>query len=421
MSYTKNFVLKQSIQYIKRLDIACSRYYESKYKNNIRKNWTYKFDNQFLSSEYEIFSKKPDIYLSGSLKQDELHVKDIYHESINSNLLIRVLFKILIHWVFRIISKIHDVKHGVIYRKCYVDDIDSVYSDYSLDVCKWIYPFPIGAKRQINYIKKCIKENQNWKFAGLPYGIIDAYILILKRDFHSYIKLETRAQIRHGQEISKLNYKKIEISDEFEIGSLNFTLTARRYGLFVENCAHGIGAYLPVHAYNKFKILTKKQSQYYQNIRKTNYEKYSLAIRIAPSLHNSICEIKNNNIACLIASSLSYKYEDEVELNKSEIKICKFLADMFKNNQNITLFYRPHPNNANPIIPNGFQLAPNIETIDWEKTVIISFNSTIHIDPTYKGIKILVKDEGLYPEIMFGDDVVALNKYDILKTIERLL
>jgi hypothetical protein len=262
MSYIKDCVVKQNNIFVDRLIDACSKYEDSKYKLHNRINWTFKFDGNFLDSEYKLFLKNSDDYLKGK-NLPVTTVVDIFEVRVSLAILLRVIMKVLCHFLFRIISYSQRSKKCETYRKAYVDDIESAYPIMSDFVVKWIYPFPMGFNRQISYVIKLHKERQKWRLAGLPYQLYDLLMLIRKQTFNYYYRLESKAQILHARELKNFGFTNIELSDEFEIGSLNFAKAARRIGLSVENSAHGAGAYMPIHAYTKFRTITSKQIKYY--------------------------------------------------------------------------------------------------------------------------------------------------------------
>ncbi len=420
MSYTKNFVLKQNVFFVKRLIIACSKFRETNYRKNTRINWTYKYDGNFVENEYEIFKQSPELYLSNQIYDIESNVGDIFAKQLTWRFLFKITMKVLAHWLFICAAKIKHGQESDVYRKCYVDDIESAYPNTPSYVCKWVYPFPIGLIRQLKYIKRCIHLGQNWRFAGIPYSFYDLWRCFRNRDFYSFTRMETRAQIRHAIEINILGYKKIELSDEFDVGSYNFSAAARHLGMQVCNTAHGIGTYMPIHSYSLFRVLTKKQMSYYHSVRGAIYEIYTLSNRIAPTItSNQTCDC-GDSVICLVVSSISYGYKEEFELHISEERVTSILSSNFAAEECVKLLYRPHPNNRAPNIPPGFTLAPNLDCISNKKMIVLSFNSTCHIDPTFKGEKILIKDQGLYPEIMLGSDMVAMDPQEIVDYIKAL-
>ena len=421
MSYTKNFVLKQSSNYVKRIIEGSKKYNESIYKSHLRINWSYKYDNEFLESEYNTFLKKPNLYLNNERITEEADLADIFEKKLSISEIFRISAKIIIHFAFQSLSILFRKKSvNKAYRKCYVDDIDSVYENKSRDFIKWIYPFPIGFKRQIRFIIKCRKEKRHWTLAGLPYSLSDYLKLIIKRDFFAYMKLEVRAQLKHVKKLNNLGYKRFELSDEFDIGSLIFCKYARHLGIEVINSAHGIGKYLPVHAYSQFNVITEKQASYYISVRPTVYVKYLLNKRKADTFIN----IKNNfnienGLNVILISSISYSSSVEYELHAAEEEISSILCKNYNDNSRINLYYRPHPNVRKLKIPKGFRLAPDLKFIIDEKSIILSFNSTCHVDPTFEGDKILVNSDGLYPEEMLGSEFFILNSHKIIDYINQ--
>jgi hypothetical protein len=325
-----------------------------------------------------------------------------------------VLLKVIVHHVFRILGKLYGAlvrsRGERIYRKCYVDDIELVFDPNQTGVVRAVYPFPLSVRRQLRYLRYLRDGRYSFRLAGVPYGFRDLVVFALRRDVGSLRRLETRAQIRHAREVALGGFGLIQLSDEFDMGSLDLTRMLCRCGVKVVNSAHGVGKYLPIHAYPTFLVLTNRQIDYYRAIRFCNYTIRSLNVR-PPSAGARISTSSPSRVN-LVFLGQTFGGISRI-IADAEAEIVTRLRGEFAGAAGLCLLYKPHPTAAHLPAPTGFEKLSDASTVNGlSETIFVSMFSTCQIDPNFVGRKLLVRTHLIRPEIAFDDteDIVDLNK-----------
>lgn len=394
-------LLRESATYARRLFQAAQSFAESRYHFHRRINWSYRYSEIYYSHESTLFQAMPDAYIRGDVST-EPQLDDVYTKHLNGKQTFTVVMKVIAHTLFALVGRLAD--YGVrrakvgIYRKAYVDDIELVYDPVQPSVVRAVYPFPINLKRQLRYLRFLHREGYHFKLAGNPYGMRDFIRFLRQRSVRALMRMESRAQVRHARDVSSLGVHTVQLSDEFDIGSLDFVRTLSRFGVSAVNSAHGVGKYFPVHAYKTFFVLTKRQINYYLPSRDCSYH-----LRL---LNNPV-EVINPKAPepgiDLIFLSQSFGGGDNL-INYNERLVVHSLQRDLTSDKNIRLHYKPHPNHPNPQPPPGFSLLKEITCINgFPGTVFLSLFSTCQIDPKFKGKKILIRSKLIYPEISFDE------------------
>lgn len=411
-------LLRESAAFARRLQQAVRQFDESKYQFHRRVNWSHRYDTTFYELESACFRSDPEAYLSGR-QQVAPQVVDVYHRQLGLKQVANVLMKVGAHWLFQLLGRfcIRNVRlSGTdVYRKGYVDDIELVFDPEQQGVVRAIYPFPINLRRQLRYLRFLRAKGYCFKLAGNPYSLVDLARFIVKRDVRSLQRLESRAQIRHAHEVIRLGVKTVQLSDEFDIGSLDFTRTLARLSVYVTNSAHGVGKYFPVHAYQEFHVVTERQMEYYYATRACRYSLRTLNEK-APAIAagTAMVGVLKPSTVSFVFLSQSFAGVGEVII-ENEARVIKRLCAEFASSPDVRLFYRPHPNRHQPVAPEGFEILSRLEAVNGQPgTIFASFFSTCQIDPAFKGRKLLLRGELIFPEIAF-------DRHEEIVTISELL
>ncbi|MCU6433902.1 hypothetical protein LPB67_08940 [Undibacterium sp. Jales W-56] len=426
MSFPEMPLVRQTTVFVQRLITACRRFSESKYRLHRRVNWSYRYAAAFYQSEASYLMSDIDTYLAGDCLVAP-QVENVYAQKLSWKQAGVVLLKVFAHWSFRLLGRFADRRirsnHIQNYRKAYVDDIELVFDITQSSVIRAVYPFPISFRRQLRYLNFLRKKGYLFKLAGHSYCFRDLLNFVLRRDVESLQRMESRAQILHALEVAALGVRNVQLSDEFDIGSLDFARTLARRHVHVVNSAHGVGKYLPVHAYAEFHILTQRQKEYYFMTHPCNFVLRKLNEK-APAVATSDASsesLMRYSICFVLLSAQSSRGIGEKYLVLNEDRITKLLGDEFENNPEIGLYFRPHPNNHTPVVPRGFKLLPSLEQVNNLPNVIFaSFNSTCQIDPAFKGRKILLRGEMMYPELWFDDNEEMLHLDQLVALLRKL-
>jgi hypothetical protein len=415
---------RESAAFVRRLEDAVRAYGESKHRWSRRTNWSYRYAADFHLKEAHLFSQDPDRYLSG-LEGPRPTVEDVFLLPVSGSTLIKTLMKVAAHWLFSLLGALlcfrrdhHAEAH--IYRKCYVDDIETAFDPDENGVHRFVFPFPLNRGRQWRYIQSLRKRSVPFTLAGYPYGIRDLICFLIKRDTRSLERLESRAQIRLGRTVRRqANWQTIQLSDEFDICSLDFVGALRRPGIRVVNSAHGVGKYVPIHAYDEFRVLTRKQEGYYHALRPCLYVLgylFPSQLTLVTTSGQQPAISKPQFVFVSQTSRYSGIYFDRCE---GEVLAC--LATEFAGSNDIELLIKPHPSRSTPLYAPGFKILESLASLGPpEATVFASFFSTSHVDPAFRGTKLLLSYDLIRPEILFdnADSIVTLD--ELIEIIRRM-
>lgn len=400
-------LLRESAPFAARLIAAAEAYREPRYFMHRRVNWSYRYEDSFYDREVAHFLQDPDAYVAGrcvpSPELSDVHAKVLGLRQIGT-----ILMKVLSHWLFNALGRLSDrrVKNAGarIYRKGYVDDVELVFDPNESGVVRAIFPFPISLRRQWRYLRYLCREGYLFKLDGNPYGFADAVRFVARRDVKSLIRLECRAQFRKAKTVLALRMSEVQLSDEFDIGSLDFTRYLARYPVRVINSAHGVGKYFPVHCYGEFHVLTNRQRDYYRAVRECRYVLRQLnntAVTDIP--HGIVGELDTEGQIGLVFLSQRFGGSQEL-IEEAESNLLEVLRREFAEIPGVQLFYKPHPNRDNVGDVPGFALLSNRNRVNKHaRTIYVSFFSTCQIDPSFRGRKFLIRTRHIYPEIAFDD------------------
>jgi hypothetical protein len=387
----------------------------SRYGFERRINWTFRYDSTFYARESAAFLADPEAYVRGEAAPPA-PVDDVYAQRLSRKQLGVACAKVFAHWVFRAAGGIlSPSRTAPIYRKAYVDDIELVFDPEEDGVLRWVYPFPLNVRRQLRYLRALRQKRRRFRLAGSAYSARDLLAVLRHRDVRSVMRLESRAAIRHAHEVAAAGVRQAQLSDEFDLGSLDFARTLAKKKIRSVNSAHGVGLYLPVHGYDEFHTVTRRQQQYYRSVRRCLYRvrllndrESVLATQTSPGLDVVFLSQVFEGISPLIQA-----FEEEVTSS---------VARAFAAEASCRLWYKPHPNRDAPVTPAGFRMLPALADVNGRSgTIFVSFFSTCHIDPSFKGEKILVRNAVIRPEIIFDDSETILSVTELEDHLRRRL
>lgn len=418
-------LLRESVAFSARLFAAARGFGDPKYHFHRRVNWSHRYNKGFYIREAECFQVDPDAYLAGKSTMAP-QLSDVYVLRLRPRQVAGVLLKVLAHWLFHLLGSFANrrvrARRVHTYRKCYVDDIELVFDPLEAGVVRAVYPFPINLRRQLRYLSYLRRKRFCFKLAGNPYVPLDVLHFLIKRNVKALMRLESRAQIRHAKQVHDLGIQSLQLSDEFDIGGLDFTRRLARFRVQIINSAHGVGKYLPVHAYQYFHTLTLKQQQYYRAVRDCNYSLRQLNDRPADETVG-YAERRPTTGADINLVVLSQRFGGPSDvISDNEKTLVERLQTEFAHAWGVRLYYKPHPNRRQPAAPAGFQLLLNLNDVnDRDGTVFVSFFSTCQIDPAFKGRKILVRGHFIYPEIAFDDSEEITDLDGLVRLVTQLV
>ena len=408
-------MLRASAVFAARLIEAARQYGDVKYQFHRRVNWSQRFDQTFHVRETDCFVADPDAYLA---QQQPVapQVVDVFAQMLRPKQVAVAVLKVLAHWLFDTLGSVANrgirMSGTTTYRKCYVDDIELVFAPDEAGVVRAVYPFPLNIRRQWRYLQFLRRKGYRFKLAGNPYLATDLLRLLWRRDVRALQRLESRAQVRHARQLTALGIKTAQLSDEFDIGSLDFARTLAHLSVHVVNSAHGVGKYFPMHAYQEFHVITERQAQYYHAVRPCTYTLRTLNDRAALPV-SGVALADTPGVQLVFLSQVFEGVTDVVASNEA-IVMTRLKAE-FAGSPHISLLYRPHPNSHQPVVPQGFKLLSGLDEVNGHPgTVFASFYSTCQIDPAFKGKKVLVRGHLIYPEIVFDEAETILDADELV-------
>lgn len=424
MSFPEIRMLQQSNIFVRRLIEAARALGDSTYRLHRRVNWSHRHHARFYQDEAGLFTSNVDEYMAGRCTSAPV-IDDVFEQRLSSKGLMVAIAKVLAHWLFLLVGSFQarTRRNLSIYRKAYVDDIELVFDTQQPSVLRAVYPFPVSVRRQVRYLTDLFRRGVPWMLTGNPYAPSDVVRLLLRRDLRSLQRLESRAQIRSAFTVAERGFKLAQLSDEFDLGSLDFARTLAYRGIEVVNSAHGAGKYLPMHAYQEFHVLTGRQQEYYIATRPCRYVRRVLNEKVAVVAAGigSKVEPDDSMISFVFLSGTTSYSVGEEYLARNESEAFRRLGDALAHQARIRLLYRPHPNRHAPVPPPHFELLTTLEAVNGHAgTVFGSYSSTCQIDPAFKGRKILIRGEFMFPETWFDDTEEMMNLDELIAELRRL-
>ncbi|RQP21617.1 hypothetical protein [Piscinibacter terrae] len=425
MTYPEITMLRQSAVLVRRLAAATRVFGDAKYHYHRRLNWTYRYDADFYQEEAALFTADVDAYVEGNCKS-EPKVADVYKQTIGRKQYLVMLVKIMAHWLFLMAGMLFQrlgQHQFAYYRKAYVDDIELVFPPDQPAVLRAVYPFPVSLRRQVRYLKHLRRTGHPWQLTGNRYGLRDVIRFLTERSLRSLQRLETRAQIRNAFAVAAMGFRNVQLSDEFDLGSLDFCRALARLRIRNVNSAHGVGKYLPVHAYEEFHVLTQRQREYYIATRPCEYMLRMLNARAAvvASGRSDSVTADDSRVSLVFLSGQSSRGIGETYLARNEENAFARLCASLAGTPGIRLLYRPHPNNHEAVPPPGFEIITGLDQVNGRSsTVFVSYSSTCQIDPVFQGRKILIRGEMMYPETWFDDSEEMMTLDELVAELQQL-
>lgn len=416
MSTTEIPLLRESAAFAARLLAAAARFGEGRYHLHRRVNWSHRYASDFYAAEARCFAEAPQAYLAGHAAEPG-PLPDVYRQRLRARQVAVVLAKVLAHWLFALVGRAADRgirRRGThTYRKAYVDDIELVFDPDEAGVVRAVYPFPINAMRQWRYLRFLRRTGHAFKLAGHAYRPLDLARFLWRRDVRTLMRLEARAQLLHARQVLALGVTTVQLSDEFDIGSLDFTRALARRPVRVVNSAHGVGKYLPMHAYQEFNVLTQRQPEYYHATRPCRYAIRRLNPRggsAAPRAGHAPADAQVR----LVFLGQTFAGSGEL-IAENEAVALERLRQELAGIPGLELHYKPHPNRRGTAAPAGFRLLADVADVNARQgTVFASFFSTCQIDPAFQGRKVLLRGRLIHPEIAFDDSETILTVDELI-------
>jgi hypothetical protein len=410
----------ESLKYAKKLEAKFSSLGYSRYNIANKTNFHIKFDKQYFNMEGEIFVKLKSKYLEEAVLDEPVFSLNLMYRNVGRRLFFKTLFKVIVHLFFISIGKVQLLffqgkNSNVVLRKCYVEDVEALFDNEC--TLRAIYPFPLSVKRQLKYFLYLKRRNKKFFLDGVRYNLMDVLKFIRNPVYNNLLRLESRGNILLArQHLKSLNLLSVQMSDEYDFGSIYYSRILNRSKIMNFNSAHGAGKYLPFTNYTQFDCLTVSQIEYYSTF---NPGKYQLR-KMSENAQDVALMANKVTIVFLGQSSGNNVYVDDAEsriLDTLSILIKEFFVD-------VDFIYKPHPNNQSSMI----KIDPCLKVlrsgiVDGSDKDIVQFSlfSTCQIDPNFIGYKFLVETDYIKPAIIFGKDFEIINILDLQGYLKEMI
>jgi hypothetical protein len=405
MSIVEIPLLRESAQFRERLHAGTVTFQDSRYRALERVNWSHRYATGFYQTEAELFALDSRRYLDRD-KLPPASLEDVFSQRVSGGEVVRTCVKVIGHRMFRLLGQVGKLLRPLpqfdTYRKCYVDDIELAFPPNEPGVLRFVYPFPLSLQRQWRYLKGLKRTDKRFALTGNPYGWADLFRFIRMRDVKTLMRLENRAQIAMARQLRAVGISQVQVSDEFNLGSLPFARCMRHWGIKVINSAHGVGKYLPAHAYEEFRILTRQQARYYVSTRPCAY---SIRLLNVESENGSppVAGSADTDRIRLVYLSQSFANVASIVEENEQLAV-SVIASGLGSRTDIELLFKPHPTEIDRPPPKGFKRLKSLGSVNGKQgTIFVSQFSTCQIDPNFQGEKYLLRGRLIHPEISFDD------------------
>ncbi|GAA4046850.1 hypothetical protein [Parerythrobacter jejuensis] len=409
-------MLRGAVAFSHRLVAAAKAHGEHRSRAFRRANWSWRNAAAFYEAEANLFLADPDAYLAQAAGPPSV-LEDVFPRRVPNKVVVRTIVKVVAHSLFALFGalKRRRITNGDwTYRKAYVDDIELAFDADEGVVWRAVYPFPISLGRQWRYLRYLRRNGLRYFLDGNRYGLGDTLGFLRRRNYESLARLEARSELRRAIRIAARPPSLVQLSDEFNIGSLHFARYLSRKNILTHNVAHGVGKYFPVHAYAKFDTLIDRQEAYYTASVPCEYGRHTInaAFDTAPDVSKSGPEKAVVIVSQDFGNELTF-------IAQSERQLVTELRRLAADEPDIALMFKPHPNYRNPKAPDGFAMVQSINEIQsLPDPILLSLYSTTHIDPRFQGRKFLIRTETIRPEILY-DDPDRIIDVDKISTVIR--
>lgn len=385
--------------------------------------WFAEFKKEEIQ-EVCVLSDAFDMLKNKGFCQSKLNKLGVFNgEYIDKKHIITFLIKSLSHRLFRIFSK--GLPDDSIVVRGWVDVTESMYMEELKFSRLRIFPFPLGIKRQLKFIKKCKKNGLDYDLSGLPYSVFPAVKAIFNshgRD-QAIASMEIMANQKYAIELLKSNVSEIYTSDEFEVGAVAMYELLIHAGVKVTNTAHGVGVYCPYVAYTDFIGFTHSQISFYLNNNKTirgrcrSNQNSEIPLRKAE-------EAKDLPLAFVLMHQNFLDYGLVADADAMSLVAQKISDISIK--LNIPFFIKLHPNSPpskSKELERVFRgkLILNFSSINEYRPIFITINSTSFFDTMEFGPTLVYSGPSFFPEIYYGKDFIGFGLNDLEKKISALI
>ncbi|WP_210442899.1 hypothetical protein [Vibrio crassostreae] len=313
------------------------------------------------------------------------------------------MLKLLVHSVFNLFYYVTMLFSSSSYNtKCLVKTwIDVNYQDYLKVIGRGegviiVLPFPLGFKRQVNYIFSLIKSREKFTLSGMNYSSFDIINFLRFRTWNSLHKMESEAQKKFSLKIDKRfifsTLVTMDDVDPFSIVS-NYHLS-KNENVKITTILHGIGTYSPFLVTNHLHVYNLAQRDYYSEW--SEIDRVSVRYgdgQVGKKLSRAALDSQKIMFYSGVTScSDVFAINNEVKVLDALRNICLELG--------VDFYVKLHPNLDQNFLPNCKQVVNKDFTIDEHVACSLYSTSYYTVGPE----KAFLIDVGVYYlSELFGD------------------
>ncbi len=335
---------------------------------------------------------------------------------------IQALLKAILHRAFRLLR--HTPPSDSTLIRSWVEVTIKMFPEIYKSAELRIFPFALGLKRQIQFIKYCRENQLMHSLDGLPYSIPRAFINIFRNASRplKMAEFEHLANHKYANEVLSWKPKKVYTSDEFEVGAISLHRTLLDNGVAVINCAHGVGWYCPYVAYKEFWAITLEQGEFYS----LRYPKINVKLRGGQNSKLPFSKedcIKNPPALVMIHQNFedhSLHAEDA-----AQIRIARLLESASRS-YDLPFLIKMHPNTTDDNKKKVASILGGKPLVGWadlkqHRPIFFLINSTTFFELREIAPILVYEADSFAPETYFGSSYNSFTEGNCLEKINQLL
>lgn len=385
--------------------------------------WFVEFRRNDISQIFVLQDIESILKFRGTYSKKVVGVGSYPGEYIDKKHLVTLLFKSIVHHFFRFFSK--DLPPNSVIIRGWVDVTESMYSKQINSSRLRIFPFPLGFKRQLQFINSCRIRNLNFDLDGLPYSISSIIkVLFLPNGMDKAIaSIEISANQKYAYQLLKSKVSTVYTSDEFEAGAISMYELLLAADVKVVNTAHGIGLYCPYVAYTEFIGFTQSQGNFYYS----RNSSIQVSVRDRQNSILPLLKAEDAKKLPLVFVLLHQNFDDYgLQTDARMLREIAYRISNISEKLGIPFYIKLHPNSSPSKVRELIAEVKGIPVVSWLdismfRAVFITINSTALFDTLKYGPTLVFKDASYFPEVFYGSDIIEFKLDDLEHKLASLV
>jgi hypothetical protein len=262
------------------------------------------------------------------------------------------------------------------------------------------YPFPYKLKRQLSFIKYCIKQKYQIGFSGISYSFIDLIKLLTNMSDKNIVKFEINGYKKHVDLLLKKQITHYFTEDDYDASAFIIANKLIHSGVTCTNTAHGVNQINPFIGASVFEALTIPQVEHFSSFKFNKNISFKFQ---GKKITNKSCLFKNEfgKINFIFIHGNFKENEMIYEHNLQAFALKKIVN--YINEENFYIKYHPNGTFRENLKIN--EIKNNSELDDIENKCFITLNSTSYFHFGESGVFIFIGDDLANPFNIIGKNV----------------